>query len=148
MSHFTVLVVTDTAEELEAALQPFHEYECTGIEDEYVIDVDRTDEVTEFLEKTVWVGEKKDGGGLDDWPNEKSANEKLTDPKPMTRAGKIVIGVMAAIFFFVVFPLCMAEGFKRELRRQEAVQEHNCKHYGPAINKHYGREVCPPTPAG
>lgn len=40
MSHFTVMVVTKTPEELEAALQPYHEYECTGIEDEYVVFVE------------------------------------------------------------------------------------------------------------
>lgn len=40
MSHFTVLVVTNTASEVEPALQPFHEYECTGTHDEYVIWVD------------------------------------------------------------------------------------------------------------
>ena len=47
MSHFSVLVVTDskpTDTELAAILQPWHEYECTGIEDEYVIDVDCTEE--------------------------------------------------------------------------------------------------------
>lgn len=33
MSHFTVLVIGD---DVESQLQPYHEYECTGIEDEYV----------------------------------------------------------------------------------------------------------------
>jgi hypothetical protein len=33
MSHFTVLVIGDNPEE---QLQPFHEYECTGIKDQYV----------------------------------------------------------------------------------------------------------------
>ena len=39
MSHFTVLVSLkeNTEEALKAALQPFHEYECTGIEDQYVV---------------------------------------------------------------------------------------------------------------
>lgn len=39
MTHFTVLVVADTESELEAALLPYHEYECTGIEEytEWVI---------------------------------------------------------------------------------------------------------------
>lgn len=41
MSHFSVLVI---ASDLEVALQPFHEFECTGISDQYVIDVDRTEE--------------------------------------------------------------------------------------------------------
>ena len=46
MSHFTVLVVTndDTDEALTAALQPFHEFECTGTDDQYVVEVDETDE--------------------------------------------------------------------------------------------------------
>ena len=34
MSHFTVLVIGDNVEE---QLQPFHEYECTGHEDKYVV---------------------------------------------------------------------------------------------------------------
>lgn len=49
MSHFAVLVVTDqepTDETLEAALLPFHEFECTGIE-AYIQEIDRTDEARE-----------------------------------------------------------------------------------------------------
>lgn len=46
MSHFTVLVVTDSPEDLEKTLQPFHEYECTGIKDEYVEWLDETEEKT------------------------------------------------------------------------------------------------------
>lgn len=34
MSHFTVLVIGENPEE---QLQPFHEYECTGIKDEHVV---------------------------------------------------------------------------------------------------------------
>ena len=47
MSHFTVLVATKTGsdEELKAALQPYHEFECTGHEDQYVVEVDETDEL-------------------------------------------------------------------------------------------------------
>lgn len=37
MSHFTVLVPANNEQELKAALQPFHEYECTGIKDQYVV---------------------------------------------------------------------------------------------------------------
>lgn len=60
MSHFSVLVVTKTGDrdELERALQPFHEYECTGIEDQYVVEVDKTDEVNELYStrtETKWV---------------------------------------------------------------------------------------------
>lgn len=42
MSHFTVLVVGDEPEE---QLAPYHEYECTGVNDEYVQDVDITQEI-------------------------------------------------------------------------------------------------------
>jgi len=54
MSHFTVLVVCDHTEDqskLAAMLQPYHEYECTGVEDEYVVDVDKTEEVREQYQK-------------------------------------------------------------------------------------------------
>ena len=46
MSHFTVLVVTKTGspEEVETELAPFHEFECTGRNDEYVLDIDKTAE--------------------------------------------------------------------------------------------------------
>jgi hypothetical protein len=43
MSHFTVLVVGDNVAE---QLQPYHEYECTGVMDQYVVFVDHTEEVT------------------------------------------------------------------------------------------------------
>jgi len=47
MSHFSLLVVTEnnSEEEVTEALQPFHEYECTGIKDEFVKWVDHTAEV-------------------------------------------------------------------------------------------------------
>lgn len=45
MSHFTVLVATkaDSRDDLAAALQPYHEFESTGTEDQYVVDVDETE---------------------------------------------------------------------------------------------------------
>ena len=39
MSHFSVIVIGD---DVDAQLQPYHEYECTGTEDEYVQDMDVT----------------------------------------------------------------------------------------------------------
>lgn len=49
MSHFVVIVVTNDGkqETLEKALGPFHEFETTGVRDEYVVFVDKTDEVEE-----------------------------------------------------------------------------------------------------
>lgn len=44
MSHFTVLVVGESINDIEKQLAPFHEFECTGIDNEYVVDVDITEE--------------------------------------------------------------------------------------------------------
>jgi hypothetical protein len=47
MSHFMMHVLTEnkpTQEELAALLQPYHEFECTGTDDEYVVAVDQTQE--------------------------------------------------------------------------------------------------------
>ena len=48
MSHFTVLVIGD---DVESQLQPYHEYECTGIKDEYVKFVP-SEETLEELQKS------------------------------------------------------------------------------------------------
>lgn len=50
MSHFAVLVATktnpaDDPAELAALLQPYHEYECTGVKDQYVVQQDITADV-------------------------------------------------------------------------------------------------------
>jgi len=41
MSHFAVLVV---GEDIAKQLQPYHEFECTGIDDQYVQEIDVTEE--------------------------------------------------------------------------------------------------------
>lgn len=46
MSHFTVMVIGPN---VEAQLQPYHEFECTGTNDEFVQDVDVTDEIRERM---------------------------------------------------------------------------------------------------
>jgi len=54
MSHFAVMVITPTVPtklELDLILQPWHEFECTGIDDEYIQDVDITADVLEQYEK-------------------------------------------------------------------------------------------------
>lgn len=45
MSHFTVLVIGD---DVEGQLAPFHEFECTGENDQYVQDIDVTEECVEY----------------------------------------------------------------------------------------------------
>lgn len=56
MSHFATLVVTaqpPSSEVLTAALQPFHEFECTGDVDQYVQNVDQLQEaLAEFADRT------------------------------------------------------------------------------------------------
>lgn len=47
MSHFCVLVVGENVDE---QLAPYHEFECTGIDDEHVIDVDETAELRDQYE--------------------------------------------------------------------------------------------------
>lgn len=42
MSHFTVMVI---GADVDDQLAPYHEFECTGENDQYVVDVDITDEV-------------------------------------------------------------------------------------------------------
>lgn len=53
MSHFTVLVI---GEDIEAQLQPFHEFECTGENDEYVNDLDMTEHAKAQFDKETGIG--------------------------------------------------------------------------------------------
>lgn len=58
MSHFTVLVI---GENPEHQLQPFHEYECTGIKDEYVVFVEAEEDLqAEYKE---YLNELEEGEG-------------------------------------------------------------------------------------
>lgn len=60
MSHFPVLVALKefTEQSLEEALQPFHEYECTGVKDKYVVFVEVEESVEEL--KEFYEGEHKE----------------------------------------------------------------------------------------
>lgn len=50
MSHFTVLVI---GEDVEDQLAPFHEFECTGHDDQHVQEVNQTDDAwTEYCKRT------------------------------------------------------------------------------------------------
>lgn len=81
MSHFTVLVIGNNPEK---QLQPFHEYECTGIKDEYVIGVDRTEEVNDWLSEVLYVGKKE--GEYDYEYNEEAACKAFTAFEKMSRS--------------------------------------------------------------
>ena len=50
MSHFSVVVITKPDENLKDVMQPYREFECTGDDDQYVHDVDVTDEVRKSYE--------------------------------------------------------------------------------------------------
>lgn len=87
MSHFGVLVVTNTPQEsVEEKLAPYHEYECTGIEDQYVVDIDASDEVSEFLAAKVFVGLTKASRTLDYEYHQGSADKNLISYETMTKA--------------------------------------------------------------
>lgn len=50
MSHFSVLVIGD---DVEGQLAPYHEFECTGLDDEHVQDIDQTNELrAEYAART------------------------------------------------------------------------------------------------
>jgi hypothetical protein len=54
MSHFSVMVFTrgePTEEELQRILLPWHEFECTGYDNQYVVDLDVTEESRVDYEK-------------------------------------------------------------------------------------------------
>lgn len=61
MSHFTVLVI---GEGVEGQLAPFHEFECTGTDDEYVVDHDETDEYRKTFKTAESVFIQDTGGTL------------------------------------------------------------------------------------
>lgn len=67
MSHFTVLVI---GPDPEKQLAPYHEFECTGHDDEYVVDVDVTEEVK---------AQMSDGTSLDDALGYFGLDEKIVD---------------------------------------------------------------------
>ena len=60
MSHFTVLVIGD---DVGKQLAPFHEFECTGTDDEYVQEIDET---TDVLARTKPVEEGGEGETLEE----------------------------------------------------------------------------------
>lgn len=59
-----------------------------------------------------------------------------------------VFYVAITIAIMAVFGVCLAIGFNKEIDRQEKQRKYMCDYYAEAINKHYGHDVCPPTPQG
>lgn len=82
MSHFTVMVIGDDP---ETQLAPYHEYECTGVDDEYVIDVDKTDEVNAWLEEAIWCGVNNEGKLDYQYKKETCEKEDYTEIREVTQ---------------------------------------------------------------
>lgn len=79
MSHFTCAVIlderpTDENQLLEKALQPFHEYECTGTVDEYVQSIEELEEYKASYEskRAYTIIQRPDGTKL--WPYNAEGN--------------------------------------------------------------------------
>lgn len=90
MSHFSVLVVTkdQTKETLSKALLPYHEYECTGIED-YTVWVDHTEEIQKGWEELP--AEKREEYGyksIEDYARDYHGCEKTFPTKAEPRYGR------------------------------------------------------------
>lgn len=85
MSHFSLLVVTDkepTTAVLEAALWPFHEFECTG-EERYIVEVDKTAEAREaYSNDTTRLYVDPNGVRFDPY-----ADRFYRDPRPDEKVG-------------------------------------------------------------
>jgi hypothetical protein len=67
MSHFSVIVATreyPTEAVLRHELQPFHEFECTGVDDEFVRDIDETDRLRKDWETDTTRRLRDPQGGL------------------------------------------------------------------------------------
>jgi hypothetical protein len=85
MSHFTVAVITPTKpseEELAATLQPFHEFECTGEDDQYVRDIDITDEAREEYANHTTRRYRDPAGGLHDPYEDRFYRDALPHENP------------------------------------------------------------------
>lgn len=75
MSHFAVLVVTSefpTDEVLSKTLAPWHEFECTGRDDQYVIEIDKTDDAREQFATSTETRLRDSAGNLHDRFDENS----------------------------------------------------------------------------
>lgn len=92
MSHFSVIVIGDDFEE---QLAPYHEFECTG-NDEYVQDLDVTDEVRARIEKD-GLQEGLEWFGLEDRVVESEDEVDKSDPHKygyaVVRDGKLIKAV-------------------------------------------------------
>lgn len=77
MSHFTVIVIGNAVKE---QLQPFHEFECTGSNDQFVQDVDVTEEMLASIAEGESIEEALSYHGIEDKiVDDESKVEKVGD---------------------------------------------------------------------
>jgi len=90
MSHFSVMVVTDsepTDEILTKLMQPYHEFECTGTDDQYVQSIDRTEEAkAEYAQYTENATEPAEG--FLEWINGWYGLEPVVSPADPDKEGE------------------------------------------------------------
>lgn len=80
MSHFSVIVI---GPDVEHQLAPYHEFECTGVNDEHVKDVDITEEAREDFAKRTDTRLKAPDGTLHDFFDEKGEwRPEFSQPDP------------------------------------------------------------------
>lgn len=94
MSHFAILVIGD---DIESQLQPFHEFECTGSNDQFVQDVDVTEEMLASIAEGESIEEALSYHGIEDKiVDDESKVEKVGDECPhkygyaIVKDGKLV----------------------------------------------------------
>jgi hypothetical protein len=90
LSHFTVSVITPARpsdEDVTAALQPFHEFECTGVEDEYVQDVDVTEDARKTYASETTRRYRDPQGALHDPYEDRFYRDPLPPEKPGMGSG-------------------------------------------------------------
>lgn len=73
MSHFTCLVIGDNVDEQMA---PYHEFECTGEDDQYVQDIDKTEKARAEYEKDTTMMVKSPSGKIQSKFTKKGAYKK------------------------------------------------------------------------
>lgn len=139
MSHFLVIVETKTrdASELETVLQPFHEYECTGIKDQYVSFVDHHDEVLKEYEEKTRTHYKISG---DDTIYDLNSPEIYRDPTPEEVAKHGPIGLIGTGTTDGKFHMGMdkndGRGYRNYFKREDVEEiELPFKHSYPTVEK-------------
>lgn len=89
MSHFTVLVV---GEDVEGQLAPYHEFECTGVDDQYVQTIDKMDEYwEEYCKASSAMVQTPEGEYLDRYDD-----QCYRDPTPEEEQSRRPFGLMGS----------------------------------------------------